>query len=514
MSLNALKTVEGDPTILRGTCIVFDFEPNRHAVPSVITKEVAQENMQTLIGKRISCKYIKQEDNYGQDALGDHEEDYESLDRNGNEVLRRDTEAIGFIEDVFIDTYKDESDNEKEAVFANIVIWNDDKYSDIVGLLKEWLDNDIAINMSCEYYYYNYEVLDGIEYIKSPIIFNAHTLLNSEDRGDYMLVEPAYKNSTLVGLNNLDKWNKAVCQLNSKKIKNNNIKEEDNKMENKFLTALNAMSFGDIKWELYYNELAKVMTAKEYETVYMSIYDVYDDHFNYTSYDEEKQKYITYKVNYTIDENDNITINYEGRTVVEYVLEEKEVALSKDNSIKNNKKKCKELEKELSDYKEKVNALNETIVELNNKNVEISNNAKNEASKEIEELKTMVNSLKPLADKYKEEQFNKSLNSAKEKFKESFTKANAIDVFEEESTQNLIKEYASLDVEISNNAKNKLNALIVENMNIELNSEPKDEDDIMQDNTRISINSVQKLQDTEELVETDSNDIYAQMGIC
>ena len=217
ISLNELNIVEDDPTILRSKCIIFDFEESGNR--QVISKDIAEENMNTLIGKRISCKYIRREDNNGYDALGSHEE-YIGIDRDGNETILVNTEAVGFIENVYIDTYVDKDGNEKEAVFGDIILWNDDKYKDIVGLLKEWIENGISINMSCEYYYFNYTVKDGIEYIQSPIYFNAHTLLNSEDRGDMLEVLPAYECATLISINQVNMWNKAVSQLDIKNKKN------------------------------------------------------------------------------------------------------------------------------------------------------------------------------------------------------------------------------------------------------------------------------------------------------
>ena len=154
VSLNELKIDEKDPTIKKGKVFVFDFEVSGNG--QIITEEVAKENINTLVGKRITCKYISKSENGGElDALGDHEEN-EGTDRNGETILITDTIAIGFIEKAYIEEYQDENGITKKGVFADIIIWCDDKYGNIVGLLEEWLDRGIKINMSVEYYYFNY----------------------------------------------------------------------------------------------------------------------------------------------------------------------------------------------------------------------------------------------------------------------------------------------------------------------------------------------------------------------
>src|SRR3712207_7261180 len=70
--------------------------------------------MNTLIGKRIVCKYISNEENNGIDALGDHEEK-ESKNRDGDDVVITDTIAIGFIENVYIDDFTDENGDRKST---------------------------------------------------------------------------------------------------------------------------------------------------------------------------------------------------------------------------------------------------------------------------------------------------------------------------------------------------------------------------------------------------------------
>jgi hypothetical protein len=101
-------------------------------------------------------------------------------------------------------------------------------------LLKQWLANSIKIHFSVEYYYFNYNVDSGIEYIQSPIIFNALTALNSEDRGNAIEVLPAYDCATLTSFNELkDQWNKAINSLNKNEKENNSLQSSENLDSNK-----------------------------------------------------------------------------------------------------------------------------------------------------------------------------------------------------------------------------------------------------------------------------------------
>lgn len=495
MSLNELNIVENDPTILRGVCIVHDFEVSGNG--QVITEEVASENIQTLIGKRICCKYIKREDNSGEDSLGSHEE-YETVDRNGEEAIQSNTEAIGFIEDVFIDDFTDSQGITKRVVYANVVLWNDDKYKDIIGLMSEWLEKGIKINMSVEYLYYNFTSKNGIEYINSPIIYIAHTLLNSEDRGDMLEVLPSYECARLLSFNELQVWNKAVSSLKCDNKLNKTSKEENNSMENKFLKALNELSIGDLRSSIM-NALGDVMTGNEYENLWISNYGIFSEskYFIYETY--EDSKWVSYKVAYSLGENDSIVLDFEGKEKVEgqytYVS-------------------VNELEKssnELVEKDNKINELNETIISLNEKVVEKSTNEKEkvgELETTLASLNSKIEEMKPIVDEYNKAQFEKAFNEASENFKAKFVSVNALDVFEDKATQELIKESVNSDETISNKAKFSLNSLIVENIKSVV--EIVDTDDIMSKNEHISINSVQKLNDTENLINNDTDSIYAE----
>jgi len=512
MSFNTLNTVPNDPTIMKGKVIIFDFEESGNH--QIITEEIAIENIQTLVGKRICCKYITKSENDGIDALGSHEE-HETTDRQGNDVIYCDTDAIGYIENVYIDDYTDKNEITKRVVYGDIILWCDDHYADIIGLLQEWLNNGIGINMSVEYLYFNYLVKDKIEYIQSPILFTAHTLLNSEDRGYAIEVLPSYDCATLTSFNELkDQWNKAVNSLKSNnELDSNklNQKEDIKTMENKFLKALNEISLGDLRSKIL-GQLGDVMTANEYEYMWLSNYSIFPEskYFIYETYDKESEKWVNYKVTYVLGEDDSLTVNYDTKEKMEYqytlvsVNELQELETSKNAVL------------DLETANAKIEELNGEIVSLNEKVVEKSNNSKvdtdkfNELTNKLVAMNSMITEMQPIVDQYNKEVFEKSLNEATELYKIKFTSVNALDIFDEDSTQELIKESINSVKEKADKAKYSLNALIVES--IKPIEKEIDTDDIMLNVPKISINQIVKLEDNEDLIPADDN-ILSKYGL-
>lgn len=494
MSLNSLNVVPNDPTIMKAKLIVFDFlESGNH---QCITQAVAEENISTLIGKRICCKYISKDNNEGIDALGSHEET-ETTDRCGNEVIYCETDAIGFIDNVYIDDYTDENGNTKKVVYADAILWTDDHYKDIINLLKEWLNNGIKIVMSCEYLYFNFIMKDGIEYIQSPILFTAHTLLNSEDRGEAIEIAPSYECASMLSLNELESYNKAINKL---KV-NNSKKEETNNMENKFLKALNELSVGDLRSSIM-TALGDVMTGNEYENLWISNYGIFPEskYFIYETY--EDSKWVNYKVTYSLGENDIIVLDYTNKEKVEgqYTYVSVNELQKSENAVK-----------DLEQANGKIEELNSKIKSLNEKVTEKSKNNKADVEKFTELTETLValNSkvakMQPIVDKYNEDNFQKALNEAIKKYKEKFTSVNALDKFEEDEVQNLIKDLVGSDSDVSMKALNSLNNLLVDSIS---SLQKEDIDDIMSNTTKISINQISKLKDNNDLIANDSDEIY------
>lgn len=527
MSFNTLNAVPNDPTIMRGRVTIFDFDISGNR--QCITEKVATENIQTLIGKRICCKYINKEENDGIDALGSHEET-ETTDRNGNEVIYCDTDAIGYIENVYIDDYTDEIGNTKRVVYGDIILWCDDHYADIIDLLKEWLEKGLNINMSVEYLYFNYSVNDGIEYILSPILFTAHTLLNSEDRGEAIEILPSYDSAKLISLNELkDQWNKAINSMSKKNInqsdnslqssenldsnklkQNNTQKEEIKTMENKFLKALNEISLGDLRSKIL-GQLGNVMTANEYEYMWLSNYSIFPEskYFIYETYDSEAEKWVNFKVTYSVEEDDSLTVNYDAKEKVEY-----QYTLVSVNELEE-LETSKNAKADLDTANAKIEELNGEIKSLNEKVVEKSNNSKvdtdkyNELTDKVISLNSLVVEMQPIVDKYNAEVFEKSLNKANEDYKKKFESVNALDTFDEESTQELIKQSINSDKVKAIEAKYSLNELIVNS--IQPIETKVDSDDILANQAKISINQVKKAEDTKELTDVEDN-VLSEFG--
>lgn len=501
---NSITQDDKDPTLLKSTMIVHDFE--RSWNNQVITEEICRENMNTLIGKRIVCKYVPSEDNDGKDALKGHEE-FIGINRDGKQDIMTGTIAIGFIENVFIDDYKNIDGTVKKVLYANAVIWNDEKYADIVGLLKEWIDRGIKIHMSVEYIYYNYSMVEGVEYLQSPIVYLANALLNSEERENCAEVLPAFDCASLISLNEKQQWNKAINQLSSKNsnkteddnISNSDLNKKSEKEElrsmnkenegitneekkNVFVEAiktLNEVSFSGIRRAIY-DELSKVMIAAEYECVYLADYLLFETYFIYEVC--ENKEWVNYKVTYVKNEDETITVNYDAR----------EKVVRSSEWIATSNAKIEELTSQLNEKEEELKELNSKVENTTTEKGETMDKY-NELAEKVTALNAKVQVLQPLADKYTEEQFEKTLNSAKEFYKEKFENVEAIAVFAEESTQELIKKTVNSCEEESQKAKFELSNLIVNNI--------KAIEKVENDEAKISLNSIQKATENKELID-------------
>lgn len=455
---NSLEINQEDPTLLKGKVIIHDFEKSWNN--QVITEEVCSENMSTLIGKRIVCKYVPCEDNNGVDALKGHEE-LEGTDREGNPIFITDTIAIGFIENVYIDDYTDENGNTKRVLYGDVIIWNDDKYANIAGLLQEWISRGVKIHMSVEYLYINFNVVDGVEYLQSPILYVAHTLLNSEQRGDYAEILPAFDVSTLISLNERQKWNKAINQINKSDNSldlNINNKEED-RMENIFLKSLNNLSFGDIRDKIY-TELAKVMVASEFNYVWISVYDVFDTYFVYET--KEGDSWVTYKVPYTKSENDVIALAYDQKSKAEFkgdwvAVTDYQVS---QNSLQVANETIAKLQTELNTKDETIKTLN-TKVENTKTEKDAVEIKFNEVTEKLTSLNSKVEEMTPLVEQYNTAKYEKALNEKMSYYDVKFKSVNAIEKFNTDEVKELIK--ASLnDNEEGKKATLQLNSMIVD----------------------------------------------------
>lgn len=515
MQFNSIKENPQDPTLLEALLIVHDFEKSWNK--QVITEEVCLENMNSLIDKRVVCKYIPEEDNDGFDALGDHEEDI--LVKNNKEIMITKTNACGFIKEVFIDDYTNKEGITKRVLYAKAILWNDEKYRVINELLLDWISRGIQINMSCEYLYSNYEMINGIEYIHSPILYTGHCILNSEDRGDCVTVEGAYSDSQLLSLNDKKKWNKAINSLNSKEesMEKNNIMFE-------MLKSKNAISTASYRWRIY-EALEKIMVAEEYNNMYLSDYDIYPEekYFIYDTYTEESG-YKLYKVTFTVGENDIISVDYEGKQEVQYKCDLVEVdnikqqLNKKEEELKSMNKKLSELEGKVSEKDSKIEELNislnskeEDLRSVNENKSEIENklNETNEIvislNSKIGKLETEILEMTPIVEAHQEQEYQKVVNSISNEYKEKFEKVNNIEAFDTEEVQDLIKKSVNKkDLSIIEECKAQLNQIVVDSIKSTISIE----DTVP---TKKSINSIVKGKENKNLVSDfvdDFEDMY------
>ena len=437
MMLNSLKQNPDDPSLLDALFVIHDFKESWNG--QVITEEVTSENMKFLVNKPIVCKYIPKGENDGLDALTNHEE-FIDVDRNtGEEFISTGTNAIGVFTEVYIDDFTDENGDTKRVLYGKAVLWFD-KCRNVCLLLDEWVSNGVLIPASVEYMYYNFSMIDGVEYIQSPLVYLAHALLNAEDRNEYEKVYPAYDSARLVNLNMENEWNKAVAQISN----DNNIKanrKEGNNMD--VLKKVCEISKGDLKWKIY-EAMGKVMVAEDYNKMWISDYDIYDTYFIYESWANEDYEYN--KVSYTKnDETDEVSVDFEGRTKVERTVKWEAVLNQLDEKVT-----------EVETLKTSLNEKEEAIIALTTEKEDLSTKF-NDATTTLTSLNERLEELKEVEEKYNAEKFEKALNERVAEFEVKFKGINAMDKFETDEVQNLIKESIS-----DNEALISLNSMLVE----------------------------------------------------
>jgi len=413
--INSVQDDELDFTLKRCKFLIMDTELSGNG--QVMSEDIIRENMHTLKDKPIVAKYYPIQDG-NDDYLGDHEQ-YLSTDRHGEITLTSDTETIGhFTTGGYIEDYNGTPSLMCDGVF------HVEKYPDVIELLQEWIDGGIQINSSVEYYYANYDFRDGIEYIQSPVVFSAHCILNSAERGESKVIDGAYSNSQLLSMNMKKSWNKAL---------ENNKNQETGGIDNMELTkSINELSVGKIASKIY-EVFSKIMTADEFNKMWISDYNIYQTYFVYEMWTGNGYEY--YKIEYSIDENDEMVFDPNAKVKVEKSVDWIESKNQLETSISEKETKIEELEKSVNELNEKVEGLtgelgtaNETIFSLNS-----------------------------IAEKYEQEETEKKLNQALENYKTKFESVNALEKFESEEVQSLIKESLN-DVE----AQLSLNNMIVD----------------------------------------------------
>lgn len=431
LQLNSISSIDNDPTLLKLTFSILDFEVSGNK--QIVSKELASEASPTLSLKPLLCQYFPTT-NYEQldDHFGSHGQ-YKTKDRYGNDVIATNTIAVGTSNEsgAYFGTIKDENDNDVEVLMCDFYLWVD-KYTDIANLINEMWQAGIPLKSSCEYLYKNFKVENGITYIQSPLIFTGHCLLKSNEN-NMGEVLPAYDSSKLISFN--ERFEKAISeaiqnhnsQIENVDINNKQTQKEVNEvMENKFYVALCELSFGDIREQIMAT-LLKTMTAEEFQYVWISNYGIYDTYFVYENY--EDGKYVNYKVPYSKTETD-IVVDLASKVAVERDMVWVEVG-TMESTVNELNNKIEVLTIDITTANETINTLTTEKSDLETKF--------NNASEIILTLNSTVEELKPLVEQFNSEKIEKSINEKIEFYGSKFKALNAMEKFESEEIQNLIK---------------------------------------------------------------------------
>ena len=278
-------------------------------------------------------------------------------------------------------------------------------------------------------------------------------------------------------------------------------------MKNKILDLLkanNAISSESLRYKIY-DALAKVMVAEQFMNMYLSNYDIYPEehYFLYETYQSEGG-YKLFQCSYSVGEDEVVLVDYEGKQEVEYKTELKSVndlkasLNSKETELATANETIATLQESLNAKETLITEKDESIKSLNSK-IESTDEDKKVTMEKFNELTGMVTSLnakvkeyEPIVEEYNKEQYEKALNSATDFYKEKFESVGAMDVFEQEETQELIKKSINSSVEEADKAKFALNDLVVTNLkstnSVTVNKEVK-----------ISLNAIEPLKDTKDL---------------
>lgn len=465
--LNEIKD-SNDPTILPCTFIIMDFEKSGNNV--VVEEDVVLEGGKSLLNKPIVAAYREVEEaNTKTDNFEGHNQ-YIGEDRYGNQIIKSNTVPIGVFTTEGYKLTVSIDGEEKDVMACDAVLWRT-RFSDACDLLLEWYDSGITINTSCEYLYSNYSFKDGVEYHYSPIYFEGHAILASENRGDQEIVLPAYESSKLLSFNEINKFNKLVAQAINQKDK-----EEEKNM--KFFKKVYELSHSDIR-SLIYTQLESVLGEKEYS--YIS--DVYETYFvvNIYKYDEndnlEYDKY--FKFDYSKGENDVITVD--GDSKVEVTIKRDWVEVTQFETIQN---ELKEKSTKLEELTTQLNEKETKVVELEKQLNTISTDKQaieekfNTASETIVQLNSKVDELTPFKVQHEQQELEKALNEKKEFYSGKFEALNAREKFESEEVQELINK-AVCENEEGSKAILQLNSMLVDM--VVLNKEVKTEEPVIRE---------------------------------
>ena len=418
---------DGLDTNLHATFVIHDFEKSWNG--QIITEEECSANMNTLINKPILVQYFNDGDKM-KDHLGDHGVYITKNRDTGEDLVATNTFAIGTFTKVYIDEISIEGQL-KRVLLADAILWQD-RYYNVCSLLKEWNNKGIAIHCSCEYIFYNFEMNNGYQYIKSPFSYEGHTILNSEIKDGYDIVLPAYDNARFV------QFNSAVAkdiEMNepSKNNTSDNAKSEEGMitLDNIFKKSLNNISLGDLREQIF-SALEKIMNAEEFNHMWLSNYGIFDGYFIYETYVDGEWK--NFKVNFTKGEDNTISLDSENKIEVDFKQIVVPVDMAQntlDQAVAEKDTLIANLKEELEEKQSMNNCLAQKLTEQEELVIELSSS--------INELNKTVESLNAYKEQMEAEQFERLLNEQLEVYKTKFEAVNAMDQFETEEVQGYIR---------------------------------------------------------------------------
>lgn len=454
--MNEIKQTK-DPTLLDATFIILDFEKSHNN--AVVSKEVAIELGETILSKPIVAHYIPVEDeNTTTDNFSGHGA---SLGKNkhGEETISRSTIPIGvFTSKGYIMTINVDGE-ETEVLAADATLWKS-RFSDACELLVDWFNRGININTSSEFLYGNYAFQDGVEYIHPPVVFEGHCILASENRGEQNIVRPSYDSSRLLSFNEISKFNRMIAEAHSLNMKNENENGTEGEVV-KFKKYLE-LSYEDIRTKIY-----QAFDVTLPEDTWSYIIQTYDDHF---IIEVSGSEYKTYEYKYS-KTDDSVTIDFDSKTEVveertwkrldnefqEQLNQVKDNVSQLESQLQESENKLNSLQDEKKDLESKFNEVNEKLITVAEEKQTISQQF-NETTEKLLSLNSEIEKLATYKDKYEESQYNISFNEKKDFYFNKFNAFSAIEKFESEEVQELIKSCARGE-EV---AQIKLNSILVD----------------------------------------------------
>lgn len=435
IQLNSIEDSD-NPTKADVSFILHGFDISHNY--AFIAKETAEGKLHTLKGMPIVARYhSKSSFTANDDALGSHEM-YLDKDRDtGEEIIALDTVPIGvFTEDAYITTIQDSNGEEKEVVAGKGILWAS-RFPNVVGLLKEWVDEGINVVSSMEILYDSYKVEEGITEILN-YVYEGHCILNSEDRGSHRKIKPAYDESKLT---------KLVAQ--AIEIENKQMSSEEVENMEKFRKVFE-LSHSDVR-TLIYNQFNPTLGQEEDAW----IAEVYDTYFivNHYSWAEDNSFDKYYKIEYTKND-DVVQLNMDSKAEVFLKRNWEEVAPEEMQTQLNEK------EEKITELTNQLNEFSTNIETLTSEKEEIERQF-NEASEKLVQLNSQVDELTPFKEQVETETFEKALNEKKEFYQTKFRALNATEKFEDEEIQNLVKLSVS-ETDEGKQATLQLNSMLVD----------------------------------------------------